>query len=162
MSVPFTVGTTPVGTFGRRPVLGYTAGTFDMFHIGHLNVLFRARSGCDRLVVGISTDDLVEEQKGKRPIIPFDERVEIVRSMRYVDEVVVQHTTDKRVAWQAIKFDRLFVGDDHLGEPMWDLLEREFPALGVEVVYLPYTVQTSSSMLRERLLLLPATTAAGE
>lgn len=141
----------------ERPVVGYAAGTFDMFHIGHLNVLKRASEGCDRLIVGISSDDLVHQYKGKWPVVPFEERVEIVAGMRYVDEVVVQDVLDKRVAWERHRFDRLFVGDDHLGEAMWERLQREFPKLGVEIVYLPYTKHTSSTLLRERLLSLPVT-----
>lgn len=142
------------------PIVGYAAGTFDMFHIGHLNVLRRARMRCGRLVVGVSTDSLVMDYKGKHPVVPLEERLEIVSSIKYVDEVIEQHVIDKRVAWEAVQFDRLFVGDDHAGEPMWAVLEQEFPLLGVEIVYLPYTVQTSSTLLRERLLTLPASVGA--
>jgi cytidyltransferase-like protein len=90
-----------------EPIVGYTAGTFDMFHIGHLNFLRRARSSCDRLIVGVSTDELVMQHKGKIPVLPFEERLEIVRAVRYVDEVVLQESMDKLLAWERVRFDRL-------------------------------------------------------
>jgi cytidyltransferase-like protein len=137
-----------------------------MFHIGHLNLLRRARAQCDRLVVGVSTDELVMRHKNKRPVVPFEERLEIVRSIRFVDDVVVQETMDKLHAWELVGFDRLFVGNDYVGSAMWERFEREFPKLGVEIVYFPYTTHTSSTLLRERLLDLPAqavsTTTADE
>jgi len=147
------------GTKGeqQRAVVGYAAGVFDMFHIGHLNVLRRASEACDRLIIGVSSDELVHGIKHKWPVVPFHERVEIVQSIRYVDEVVVQDDIDKLVAWDRHRFDRLFVGDDHAGEAMWEHLQRKFPTLGVEIVYLPYTTHTSSTLLRERLLDLPVT-----
>jgi glycerol-3-phosphate cytidylyltransferase len=140
-----------------EPSVGYTAGTFDMFHIGHLNLLRRARSSCDRLIVGVSTDELVMQHKGKIPVLPFEERLEIVRAVRYVDEVVLQESMDKLLAWERVRFDRLFVGDDYRGSAMWARFESEFPRLGVEIMYFPYTAHTSSTLLRERLLDLPAT-----
>ena len=127
-----------------------------MFHIGHLNLLRRARSQCDRLVVGVSTDELVMRHKNKRPVVPFEERLEIIRAIRFVYDVVVQESMDKLIAWERVGFDRLFVGDDYVGSSMWERFEREFPKLGVEIVYFPYTSHTSSTLLRERLLDLPA------
>lgn len=153
MSTPQDMG----GLLERGSVSGYTAGTFDMFHIGHLKLLERARDHCDRLIVGVSTDELVAHIKGKWPVVPFEERVEIVRAIRFVDDVFTQNVIDKRVAWEQHRFDRLFVGDDHAGEAMWDRFERDFASLGVEVVYFPYTRHTSSTLLRERLLDLPVT-----
>jgi glycerol-3-phosphate cytidylyltransferase len=129
-------------------VVGYTTGVYDMFHIGHLNVLRAARQMCDRLVVGVTTDDLSEARKGKRPIIPQDERMDIVRSIRYVDEVVPQATMDKMAAWRDVGFNTMFVGDDWKGTVIWNRFEREFALVGVKIAYLPYTGHTSSTALR--------------
>ncbi len=144
------------GSRSPRPIVGHTAGTFDMFHIGHLNLLERAASHCDRLVVGVSTDELAMQTKGKCPVVPFEERLKIVSAIRFVDDVVVQETMDKLTAWQLVRFDRLFVGDDYAGSAMWARFEREFPKLGVDIMYFPYTAHTSSTLFRERLLNLPA------
>ena len=140
----------------RPEVVGFTAGTFDMFHIGHLNLLRRASEHCDQLIVGVSTDELVEQHKHKRPVVPFEERVEIIAAMRFVDAVTVQDTMDKLVTWERVGFDRLFVGDDYLGSDMWRRFETEFPKRGVDIMYFPYTGHTSSTLLREHLLGLPA------
>lgn len=131
--------------------IGYTTGVFDMFHIGHLNLLRNARLRCDHLIVGVSTDRLVSELKGRPPIIPFEERIEIVRAIRYVDEVVPEETADKIAAWRQIKFNTIFKGDDWKGTEQWIRLEQEFDALGVTVEYFPYTQHTSSSQLRQAL-----------
>ncbi|MFC5381910.1 adenylyltransferase/cytidyltransferase family protein [Aquipuribacter nitratireducens] len=128
--------------------IGYTTGVFDMFHVGHLNVLRGARSRCDHLIVGVTTDELAEQRKGRAPVVPLLERMEIVQNVRYVDDVVTQTTMDKRLAWENLKFDVMFVGDDWRGTPAWDAIEAEFGALGVGVEYLPYTRHTSSSALR--------------
>lgn len=130
-------------------VIGYTTGVFDLFHIGHLNVLSSAKSMCDRLVVGVTTDELAEARKAKRPIIPFEERCEIVQAVRYVDKVVPQETMDKFKAWEQWKFHKMFVGDDWKGTEKWNKLEVEFATRGVEIIYFPYTKHTSSSLLRE-------------
>ena len=130
---------------------GYTTGVFDMFHVGHLNLLRRARENCDRLIVGVSTDEVVEEYKGHRPIIPYAERVEIVRAIRWVDEVVPQTTMDKFAAWERLRFDRLFHGSDWKGSAMYNEVEAKLRAVGVEVVYFEYTQGTSSTLLSERL-----------
>ncbi|PZS31387.1 MAG: glycerol-3-phosphate cytidylyltransferase [Pseudonocardiales bacterium] len=129
-------------------MVGYTTGVYDMFHIGHLNVLRNARQLCDRLVVGVTTDELCEERKGKLPIVPHRERMDIVSSIRYVDEVVPQASMDKMQAWREIGFHRMFVGDDWRGTPSWDRLERDFSLIAVELLYLPYTKHTSSTSLR--------------
>jgi glycerol-3-phosphate cytidylyltransferase len=131
-----------------RHLIGYTTGVFDMFHAGHLNVLRRARERCDYLIVGVTTDDLVEQRKGRRPIVPLLERMEVVQNLRYVDDVVPQASMNKVEAWQNLKFDVMFVGDDWKGTPTWDALEAEFAAFGVEIVYFPYTTTTSSTRLR--------------
>jgi len=132
-------------------VHGYTAGVFDMFHIGHLNILRRASLHCDLLTVAVTTDELSEARKGKRPIVPYDERAEIVRQVSYVDQVVPQETMDKVAAWKEHRFDVMFVGDDWRGTPSWNRLELEFEPLGVRIHYLPYTAHTSSTSLRARL-----------
>lgn len=132
----------------KKPVIGYTAGAFDMFHIGHLNLLRRASLACDYLIVGVTTDELCEKKKGKRPIIPLEERILILESIKYVDQVVPQVTYKKLDAWNNLKFDIMFSGDDWQGTKRWKKLERKFQKRGVEIVYFPYTKESSSSMLR--------------
>ncbi len=129
-------------------VIGYTTGVFDMFHVGHLNVLKSARSQCDHLIVGVTTDEIAAQRKGRRPIVPLLERIEIVQNIRYVDDVVPQTSMDKMEAWRDLKFDVMFVGDDWQGTDKWNALEDEFGALGVRIVYFPYTQHTSSTVLR--------------
>lgn len=132
--------------------IGYTTGVFDMFHIGHLNILKRAKEQCDYLIVGVSTDELCLSYKGKSPIIPFDERKAIVESIRYVDEVVPQFDRDKFEAWERLNFDMLFVGDDWKGSKLFKDLEEKFNKVRVKVKYFPYTHGISSSILRERFI----------
>jgi len=131
--------------------IGYTTGVFDMFHIGHLNILRRAKEQCDYLIVGVSTDELVCHEKQKLPIIPFSERIEIVRAVRYVDEVVPQFNKDKFAAWEEYKFDKMFVGDDWKGSVVWNNFEKQFSKVGVEIIYLPYTNGISSTILRKKI-----------
>lgn len=128
--------------------IGYTTGVYDLFHIGHVNLLRRARLECDYLIVGVTTDELCIEAKGKAPIIPFTERMSVVESVRYVDMVVPQVNYDKMEAWRNHKFNVMFVGDDWKGTPKWVALEREFSELGVEIAYFPYSQQTSSTRIR--------------
>ena len=132
-------------------IIGYTTGVFDMFHVGHLNLLARAREQCDRLIVGVSTDDVVLEYKKHAPIVPYAERVAIVKAIRYVDEVVPQTSMDKFAAWERLRFNRLFHGNDWKGSAMYNEVEAKLKAVGVEVVYFPYTQGTSSTLLAERL-----------
>ena len=132
-------------------IIGYTTGVFDMFHVGHLNLLARAREQCDRLIVGVSTDDVVLDYKGHAPIVPYAERVAIVKAIRYVDEVVPQTSMDKFAAWEKLRFNRLFHGNDWKGSEMYNEVEAKLKAVGVEVVYFPYTQGTSSTLLAERL-----------
>ena len=132
-------------------IIGYTTGVFDMFHVGHLNLLARAREQCDRLIVGVSTDDVVLDYKGHAPIVPYTERVAIVKAIRYVDEVVPQTSMDKFAAWEKLRFNRLFHGNDWKGSAMYNEVEAKLKAVGVEVVYFPYTQGTSSTLLAERL-----------
>jgi glycerol-3-phosphate cytidylyltransferase len=132
-----------------KKIVGYTTGVFDLFHIGHLNVLRNAKSKCDHLIVGVTTDELSTYAKGKTPVIPFEERAEIVRSIKGVDEVVAQESYEKFAAWEQLKFDVMFVGDDWKGTEKWNQLEKEFAALGVKIVYFPYTTHISSTKIRE-------------
>ena len=129
-------------------IIGYTTGVFDLFHVGHARVLNRSREQCDHLIVGVTTDELAISRKGRPPVIPFDERIEIVRALRCVDEVVPQASMDKMAAWRSHAFHRMFVGDDWRGTPTWRQLEAQFAEVGVEIVYFPYTQHTSSTMLR--------------
>ena len=131
-------------------IIGYTTGVFDLFHIGHLNLLKNAKGLCDRLIVGVTTDELVS-YKNKRAVIPFDERVEIVRNISFVDAVVPQSSMDKFEAWNKIKFDIMFVGDDWYDTPKWKELDLKFKDLGVNIIYFPYTKGTSSTLINETL-----------
>ncbi len=130
-------------------VIGYTTGVYDMFHIGHLNVLRRAKEQCDYLIVGVSTDELVQHDKGKTPVIPYAERIEIVSAIRYVDKVVPQPDKDKVAAWHRHKFNKMFVGSDWQGTETWARFEEQFAPLGVEIVYLPHTDGISSTQLTQ-------------
>ncbi|MCW2848937.1 MAG: cytidyltransferase [Marmoricola sp.] len=128
--------------------IGYASGVFDMFHVGHLNILRRASEHCRVLVAGVASDQYVEALKGSRPVIPLEERREILGALRIVDEVIVDHSSDKRLAWQDRNFDVIFKGDDWQGTSRGRRLEEEMGALGVDVVYFPYTLHTSSTILR--------------
>lgn len=131
-----------------KKIVGYTAGVYDLFHVGHLNLLRSAKSMCDHLIVGVTTDDMVR-YKGKTSIIPFRERMEIVRSIEYVDTVVGQNDLDKFKAWEKLGFNRIFVGDDWFGSKEWTEYEAKFKEVGVEVIYFPYTLGTSSTIITE-------------
>lgn len=130
-------------------IIGYTTGVYDMFHIGHLNILRRAKEQCDFLIVGVSTDELVQKEKNKTPVIPFEERVEIVKAIRYVDKVVPQVDKNKMEAWQELRFNKMFVGSDWKGTPQWNAFEKEFSEVGVEIVYLTHTDGISSTQLTD-------------
>lgn len=130
-----------------KKVIGYTTGVYDMFHIGHLNVIHRAKEQCDYLIVGISTDELVRHEKNKTPVIPFEERAAIVAALKDVDMVVPQEDKNKLGAWEKYHFDKMFVGSDWQGTPQWIKFEEEFKPLGVEIVYLPHTDGISSTQL---------------
>jgi len=132
-------------------VIGYTTGVYDMFHIGHLNILRRAKEQCDFLIVGVSTDELVEKEKNKIPIIPFEERKAIVEAIKYVDKVVPQIDKNKMAAWEKYKFNKMFVGSDWEGTPQWKNFEGQFSKVGVEIIYLPHTDGISSSILRTKI-----------
>lgn len=128
-------------------VIGYTTGVYDMFHIGHLNLIKRAKEQCDYLIVGVSTDELVLKEKAKTPVIPYTERCEIVAALKYVDQVVMQEDKNKMAAWEKYHFDKMFVGSDWEGTPQWIKFEEEFNPIGVEIVYLPHTDGISSTKL---------------
>lgn len=130
---------------------GYTSGVYDMFHIGHLNILKNAKEYCDYLVVGITTDELCYKRKKKFPMINFNDRIEIVRSIRYVDQVVPQEDMDKLSMVKKLQCDVVFVGSDWKGTPSWDEYEKQFKEIGVDVIYLPHTDGISSTILREKI-----------
>ena len=132
-------------------IIGYTQGTYDMFHIGHLNLIRNAKAQCDYLIVGVNSDELVKEYKNKSSIVPLAERMDIISSIKYVDKVVACTTLDKVSMQKELHFDKIFIGDDWKGNERWTKTEAEMKELGAEVVYLPYTKGTSSTMLREKL-----------
>lgn len=134
--------------------VGYAAGAFDLFHIGHLNILKHAKSQCDYLIAGVVSDEMLRLTKGVDPVIPLAERIEIVRHIAYVDEAVAETVPDKLDMWRDLRFDVFFKGDDWRGTEKGLRLEREFAAVGVEVVYFPYTMTTSSTQLRKALAAL--------
>lgn len=129
-------------------VIGYTTGVYDLFHVGHLNLLRRAKAECDYLIVGVTSDALAAKRKGRAPFVPLDERSEIVGALRCVDAVVVQDDMDKFAAWERHGFHRMFVGDDWKGHPNWVALEAKFASVSTEIVYFPYTEHVSSTRLR--------------
>lgn len=131
----------------KKYKVGYTTGVFDLFHIGHLNLLKNAKAMCDHLIVGVSTDEVVESYKLKKPIIPYAERIAIVEAIRYVDQVVPQTDMDKMNAWKELHFDVMFHGDDWKGSALYDTYIENFRKVGVEVEFLPHTQGTSSTML---------------
>ncbi len=135
----------------KNSIIGYTTGVFDLFHVGHLTLLKRAKSLCDKLIVGVTTDELVT-YKLKKAVIPFEERAKIVSYIKYVDTVVPQENMDKMDAWKRLKFDVLFVGDDWYQTEKWQELEKQFTNVGVKIIYFPYTKSTSSTLINEILL----------
>ena len=138
------------------PVVGYAPGAYDLFHIGHLNVLRHASEHCDVLVAGVVADEVLLQTKGRLPVVPLAERMEIVRNLRFVDAVHAEVVPDKVDTWREVRFDVLFKGDDWRGTAKGDALERDFAALGVEVRYFPYTMHTSSTLLRKALSVITA------
>lgn len=131
-------------------VIGYTTGVYDLFHIGHLNLLKNAKGMCDKLIVGVTVDRLVS-YKGKKAFIPFEDRIEIVRSCRYVDAVVPQYDMDKLAACRKLGASLLFVGDDWYGSDKWKEYEKSFLKEGIRIVYFPYTKGISSTKITEAL-----------
>jgi glycerol-3-phosphate cytidylyltransferase len=135
----------------KQHKIGYTTGVFDLFHVGHLNILKRAKEQCDYLIVGVSTDELVMGYKNKLPVIPFAERLAIVEGIKYVDMVIPQIIRDKFSAWVNIGFNIMFVGDDWKGSPLFSELEKKFKQVDVEIVYFPYTKGVSSTELKKKI-----------
>ena len=132
-------------------IIGYTTGVFDLFHVGHLNMLKNAKSMCDKLIVGVTTDELVS-YKHKKAVISFDERMEIVRNIRCVDAVVPQDKMNKFEMWKKLKFDIMFVGDDWYGTDKWKAYDEQFQEVGVKIIYFPYYKGTSSTLINQTLM----------
>ena len=130
--------------------IGYTTGVYDLFHIGHLNLLKNAKGMCDKLIVGVTVDELVA-YKGKHAMIPFEDRIEIVRSIKYVDAAVPQYDMDKLTACKKLGATFLFVGDDWYATEKWQEYEKQFAAEGIKIVYFPYTKGVSSTKINEAL-----------
>ena len=134
----------------EKTSIGYTSGVYDLFHIGHLNLLKNAKGLCDKLIVGVTSDELVS-YKNKKAVISHSERMEIVRSIKHVDAVVPQHDMDKFKMWQRLKFDVMFVGDDWFETEKWKDLDEKLKAVGVKIIYFPYTKGTSSTLINQTL-----------
>ena len=128
--------------------LGYTQGVYDMFHIGHLHIINSAAAMCEKLIVGVNSDTLVEMYKGKKTVIGQEDRAEIIRNLKSVDECVVVDTLDKVEQYKRFGFDAVFIGDDWKGNERWLQTEKDLKPYGVDVVYLPHTPNISSTMLR--------------
>jgi glycerol-3-phosphate cytidylyltransferase len=144
-------------------VIGYAPGAYDLFHIGHLNVLRHAAEHCDHLIAGVVSDEMLLLTKGRAPVVPLAERMEIVANLRFVDQVHAEVVPEKLDTWRALRFDVIFKGDDWRGSAKGDKLEADFAAVGVRVHYFPYTVHTSSTMLRQALnALVPAQSTGRE
>jgi len=131
--------------------IGYITGAFDLFHIGHLNILRRSKERCHYLIAGVLTDEIIQEEKHKTPFIPFGERIEIVRQCKYVDRAIPvdKHNTNKLDAWKELRYGCLFAGSDHEGKPYWMELQAQLRSIGSELEFLPYTQSTSSTMLQK-------------
>jgi len=134
--------------------IGYAPGAYDLFHVGHLNILRNARASCDYLIAGVVSDEMLELARGRGPVVPLAERMEIVSHISYVDRVHAETVPDKLDTWAEVGFNVFFKGDDWRGTPKGMELERRFAEVGVEVVYFPYTIQTSSTQLRTALAAL--------
>ena len=140
--------------------IGYAAGAFDLFHVGHLNILRQAKKNCDYLIAGVVSDEMLELTKGRKPIVPLAERMEIVSHIDFVDEVRAETVVDKLETWEQVRFNTFFKGDDWKGTSRGIDLENRFAEVGVKVVYFPYTAHTSSTKLRAALEALNTPVAA--
>ena len=135
-----------------KKVIGFTTGVFDLFHIGHLNILKNAKKLCDKLIVGVNTDELVSDYKNKTPIIPFEDRIEIIKSLKIVDDAIPVVHRDKFKQFDEIKYDILFVGDDWKDSEIFKTLEDYLEKNGSKIIYFPYTANISSTKFRELLI----------
>ena len=135
----------------KKYKIGYTTGVFDMFHVGHLNILRQAKEQCEQLVVGVTTDELCKIRKGITPVVSEQDRMAIISSVRYVDRVIPQTDMDKKRIVKEINADVVFVGSDWKGTDAWNQYEKEFAELGCDVIYIDYTDRISSSILREKI-----------
>lgn len=133
----------------NKQIIGYTSGVFDMFHVGHLNILLRAKSLCDRLIVGVTIDELVS-YKNAEAVVPFEERIEIVKNIKCVDLAIPQDDLDKYVMWKKLKFDVMFIGDDWFDTERFKEYEKELSRVGAEIIYLPYTKGVSTSARKKK------------
>ena len=134
----------------EKTIIGYTSGVYDLFHVGHLNLLKNSKGLCDKLIVGVTSDELVS-YKNKKIVILDYERMEIVRNIKFVDAVVPQNDMDKFKMWERLKFDVMFVGDDWFETPKWKQLDEKFKSVGVNIIYFPYTKGVSSTLINETL-----------
>lgn len=135
----------------KKYKVGYTTGVFDLFHIGHLNILEKSKELCDYLIVGVSTDELVQNYKNKTPIIPYEERSKIIEAIKYVDMVVPQSSMDKMEAWKELQFDVMFHGSDWNGSELYLDIEKKFNEKGIDLVFLPHTDGTSTTIILEKI-----------
>jgi len=131
----------------KKKIIGYTSGVFDLFHVGHVRILKKAKKYCDFLIVAVTTDSLVKKRKNKNPVIPYKERIEIVKSIKYVDMAVGQSNMNKKLAFDKYKFDIMFVGSDWKGTAKWNELEKYFEQKKIKIKYFPYTKSTSSTKI---------------
>lgn len=136
----------------KKYKIGYTDGTFDLFHVGHLNIIQSAKEYCDYLIVAVHGDRVVQEMKPNSPVIGEEDRCRIVASIREVDQAEITEFRDKKKLWEKYKFDVIFIGDDYKGTPRWERFEKELNEVGVDVVYLPYTKEVSTSKIREKVI----------
>ena len=135
----------------KKYKVGYTTGVFDLFHVGHLNILEKSKEVCETLIVAVCTDEYVQETKNLTPVISYEDRARIIASLKCVDKVVPMTYTDKLRAWEEYKFDVLISGDDWKGSERYNLTEKQFEPLGVDVYYVPYTKSVSTTMIKEKL-----------
>ena len=135
----------------KKYKIGYTQGTYDLFHVGHLNLLKHAKEQCDYLIVGVNSDSLVEEYKNKKTHINEKDRAEIVNSIKYVDKVYITKTLDKKLIFDQIKFDAIFIGDDWKGNARWEKTQEDFSKVGVDVVFLPHTDGISTTLITQKI-----------
>ncbi|MDY3257054.1 adenylyltransferase/cytidyltransferase family protein [Clostridium fessum] len=131
--------------------IGYTTGTFDLFHVGHLNLLEKAKENCEILIVGVSTDELVKDYKGELPVIPFEDRIRIVGALKCVDKVIAQKTLNKLDVLPDIQYDVLFHGDDWKNTKMYNEIEEKLREQKVSCIYFPYTKSVSTKSIKERI-----------